>query len=72
MRFAAITISKGFKFSKNYNTATADVSLTCQIEEEENLDEVVGYVSDTVAELATDEINKQIAEMDKISKEKRF
>lgn len=72
MKPKTLTISRGAKFSKNYNTFEAHVSLTVELDDKDNFEEVYTKTSKEVGDMVCEELNDHITDMQGMVKEKGF
>jgi Ser-tRNA(Ala) deacylase AlaX len=72
MKIKEITISKGFKMSKNYNSVDVSVSMTALLDETDKEIDVYDELSEIVDQNLEIEINDQITKLAKLAKERKF
>lgn len=72
MKAKTLTISRGAKFSKNYNTVESHIIYSVELEENDNLDEIYEIASKSVSDMAFVDMTTQINEMEEIRKKKGF
>jgi len=72
MKPKTLTISRGAKFSKNYNTVESHIIYSVELEEKDILDEIYEIASKSVSDMAFIDMTTQINEMEEIRKKKGF
>jgi len=72
MKPKTLTISRGAKFSKNYNTVESHIIYSVELEENDILDEIYEIASKSVSDMAFIDMTTQINEMEEIRKKKGF
>jgi len=72
MKPKTLTISRGAKFSKNYNTFESHVIYSVELEDGDDVDEVYEINSKKVSDMAFIDMTTQINEMEEIRKKKGF
>ena len=72
MKPKTLTISRGAKFSKNYNTVESHIIYSVELEEKDILDEIYEIASKSVSDMALIDMTTQINEMEEIRKKKGF
>ena len=72
MKPKTLTIIRGAKFSKNYNTVESHIIYSVELEENDILDEIYEIASKSVSDMAFIDMTTQINEMEEIRKKKGF
>ena len=72
MKPKTLTISRGAKFSKNYNTIESHIIYSVELEDGDNLDEIYEINSKQVSDMIFVDMTTHINEMEEIQKKKGF
>ena len=72
MKPKTLTISRGAKFSKNYNVFESHVIYSVELEDGDDLDEIYEINSKKVSDMIYIDMTSHINEMDDIRKKKGF
>jgi len=72
MKPKTLTIHRGGKFSKNYNTFESHVIYSVELDDTDDLDEVYEICSQRVSDMAFVDMNQHIDSMDEIRVKKGF
>ena len=63
MKVTSITVSSGLKVSKNYSSADANVSLTAEVDETEDIEEVHITLKSIVDNMVRNDIETNLEEL---------
>ena len=72
MKTKTLTISRGAKFSKNYNTLESHVSLTVELDDKDSFAKVYEETAKLVGDTICDDLDEHIEDMKALAKEKGF
>jgi len=72
MKPKEMTVSRGVKFSKNYNVFESHVSLTVELDAKEDPDKVYDEACKIVGDIIFNDIKDHITDMKEIIKEEKF
>jgi hypothetical protein len=72
MKITSMTITKGMKLSKNYNSIDAVISLTAELDGKEDLEKAYDMLSVKVTKRLSQNVSEQIDLLAETAKEKRF
>ena len=72
MKPKILVVSRGAKFSKNYNTFEAHVSMTVELDEKEDPNIVYSKSAKLVGDMVYEDLKEHILDMKNIVEEEKF
>ena len=66
MKITNLTVRSAMKLSRNYNTVDADISLSVELSEDDNVDEVHEQLVAMAHDMVTDDIRTSIDLLDRV------
>lgn len=66
MKITNLTVRSAMKLSRNYNTVDADISLSAELSEDDNVDEVHNQLVAIAHDMVTDDIRTSVDLLDSV------